>query len=160
MESMNLLLGFLTFLLALFTLVNGLEEYKKDTKRKAQQDTIDAYIRLQKEVLSQISKLRPKEVKLFCNNTTCEQYKIFTEYLIEIECFCIGLEEGIYDKEVFFSLAKDYFNNKKGAIRPKMEIMIEKKKNLYHNADQYFKNLESIWSQMDAGLGAVGDKTR
>ena len=101
--------------------------YRRDVERKAQQDTIEAYTQLQKEVLSNISRLKPSEVRSFSEKRTSAEYKQFTEYLMAVECFCIGLEKGIYDFDVFFSLARDYFDDEKGPIRPTIQPMLSVK---------------------------------
>ncbi len=64
-----------------------------------------------------------------------------------IECFCIGLEMKIYDYKVFNALAQDYFNDKKGAIRPTLEPMITQKIN--QNNKNYYPALKRTWDKMD-----------
>ena len=127
METANLLISLMTTIFTIIPIIFAVYTYHKDTKRKAQQDTIEAYVRLQRDVLSQISRLKPSEVRKFSHDRISDNYKQFTEYLMEIECFCIGLEQGIYDFDVFFALARDYFDDKKGPIRPTIQPMLDVK---------------------------------
>ena len=64
-----------------------------------------------------------------------------------IESFCIGLDKKIYDFDVFYDLARDYFNDKKGPIRPTIEPMLEGKRNQHDR--NYYQTLEKIWKKMD-----------
>ena len=128
------------------TIIVAVITYVRDTKRKAQQDTIEAYNQLQDEVLLKISRLTPTEVREFSARKKSEEYKQFTEYLMKIECFCIGLEKKIYDFDVFYALTRDYFNGERGAIRPTILPMLEEKKKSGKN---YYPALERIWKKMD-----------
>ncbi len=123
--------------------------YKKDTRRKAKQDTIEAYTRLNKDVLFPISNTDKKTVREYAENPRSEGYKKFTTYLMEIESFCIGLENKIYDFGVFYQLANHYFNSEQGVIQPRLMIILEAKKGDGADLFQYHKALGSIWKKMD-----------
>lgn len=145
---MALAINIITMFATVIPIIIAVVTYIRDTKRKAQQDTIEAYNVLQKEVLSKISRLTPSEVREFAGNNRSEKYKQMTEYLMAIECFCIGIEKKIYDFDVFYTLTKDYFNNKRGAIRPTIEPMKEEK--IKRLADIIiYPSLERIWQKMD-----------
>ena len=145
---MDKILNIATMLTAIVSIVVAVITYIRDTKRKAQQDTFEAYQRLQNDVLSKINRLTPSEVREFSTRSRSEEYKQMTEYLMTIECFCIGLKKRIYDFEVFYSLTQGYFNDKKrGSIRPTIEPMIEEKTKRFGR--NFYPNLESIWNMMD-----------
>ena len=142
-----MIINIITMLATVIPIIFAAVTYYRDTKRKAQQDTIEAYNLLQKDVLCHISRLTPSEVREFANKNRSEEYKQMTEYLMAIECFCIGIEKRIYDFDIFYALTKDYFNNQRGAIRPTIEPMLEEK--LKQTGRNYYPSLERIWKRMD-----------
>ena len=144
---MDQTISIITMLATVVPVVIAFATYIRDTKRKAQQDTIEAYNALQNNVLSKINRLTPTEVCKCCKKTRSDEYKQITEYLISIESFCIGLDKNIYDFDVFYDLARDYFNDKKGSIRPTIEPMLEEKRK--RNNQNYHQTLERIWQKMD-----------
>ena len=147
MEQVNVI-DIITILVMVTPIIIAVFRYFKDIKRKAQQDTLETYQQLQKDVLSKISRLTPSQMHEFSNNNKSEEYKQVTEYLMTIECFCIGLRKEIYDFDVFFALTHDYFNNKRGPIKPTIEPMLDNK--LKRNGKNYYPSLKRIWERMDA----------
>ena len=146
MEIASFVTDIVTAVFTIIPIIFGVFTYHKDVKRKAQQDTIEAYQQLQKDVLSNISKMKPKDVRCFAEKRTSEEYKQFTEYLMALECFCIGLEKGIYDFDVFFSLARDYFDSEKGPIRATIQPILEVRN---QGSNRYYQSLERIWERME-----------
>ena len=142
----SLIIDIITAIFTVIPILFAVYTYHKDVERKAQQDTIEAYQHLQTDVLSHISRLKPSEVESFANKRTSEEYKQFTEYLMAIECFCIGLEQRIYDFDVFYSLARDYFDDEKGPIRPTIKPILEVKNRGKH---KYYQSLERVWTRME-----------
>lgn len=157
MALASLITDIITAIFTVIPILFAVYTYRKDVKRKAQQDTIEAYQQLQKEALSHISRLKPSEVRSFADKRTSEEYKQFTEYLMAIECFCIGLDQGIYDFDVFFSLARDYFDDEKGPIRPTIRPMLEVKN---RGKNKYYQSLEKIWNRMEERKTQIKQMTK
>ena len=124
-----------------------------EDKRKAQQATIEAYQELQSKVLIQIDAISSGDVEAFLTKKGDASYKNFRNLLMQVDCFCVGLNEGIYDFEVFYNLAKNYFNSKKGTLRPPMEKFMDYLCEKYHameKPNRYYENIYEIWERMDA----------
>ena len=144
---MDQIISFITMIGGLISITLALCIYIRDTRRKAKQDTIEAYNVLQNDVLSKINRLTPSEVRKHSKNSRSEEYKQITEYLMAVECFCIGLDKNIYDFNVFYDLTKDYFNDKTGSIRPTLEPMMEEK--IKQHGKNYYPTLKKTWDKMD-----------
>ena len=73
-------------------------------KRDRKQATLEAYNRLQAEVFDHLNTYRPAEICDICTDKKSEEYKVISGYLARIEHFCVGINQGIYDKNTFFAL--------------------------------------------------------
>ncbi len=120
--------------------------YFRDSKRKAKQDTLEAYSRLQRETLSEINKWLPSEIKKATEDKTSDAYKELSGYLAEIERFCCGINEGIYDFDTFYHLSHGYFDSDKGLLKPRLMPLLEVK--LANARDDYFGNIHRVWERM------------
>ena len=123
------------------------ERRQLEDKRKAQQATIEAYQQLQNNVLIQIDAISSGEVEAFLSKSSDPAYKDFRNLLMQVDCFCVGINEGIYDFDVFYDLAKNYFNSKKGTLRPPMEKFMDHLCAKYHS--RYYQNIYTTWERMD-----------
>ena len=124
---------------------------KQEDKRKAQQATIEAFQSLQNNVLFVIDMKKPSDVAKCTEDPRSDGYKEFRNLLMQVDCFCVGLNEGIYDFEVFFEWAKDYFNSPRGSLRPTMERYLEKVNAGKQPGSRYFENIYKVWDRMDRG---------
>lgn len=145
-ELGNLIINTIIAVGTVAPIIVGVVTYYRDRKRKAQQDTIEAFQDLQNGTLSKINRLTPTEVEAHAYESHSEEYKTYTDYLMSIECFCSGLKKKIYDFDVFYSVARDYFDDHKGPIRPKVEIMVEARRK--YN-DEYYSSLRWVWNEME-----------
>ena len=68
-------ISIITMLATIIPIFIAFVTYVRDTKRKAQQDTIEAYNILQKDVLSKINRLTPSEVRKYSEKTRSDEYK-------------------------------------------------------------------------------------
>ena len=127
---------------AVAAVIVGIITYTKDIRRKKKQDTLEAYSRLQREVIFDIVTMEKKDIQEACKHKVSAEYKKLTQQLIEIEMFCSGLENNIYDFDVFFDTAQDYFDNPKSVLRPRLEIVLATKD------ERYQKNLYAVWDKM------------
>ena len=148
----------LSIIVAILTYAGGLRQKKEEDERRAQEDrrraqedkrkaeqaTIEAYRWLMDSVLSEIDILTPGEVVSFVNETKSEEYKHFRKLLMHIDCFCIGLNEGIYDFDVFYELAKDYFDSERGSIKPTIMAFMDVK----NKERKYYRNTFQVWERM------------
>ena len=131
---------------------------EQEDKRKAQQATIEAYQELQKNVLIRIDEITEGDVKGFMDNTSSPDYKNFRNLLIQVDCFCVGINKGIYDFDVFYDLAKNYFNSMTGTLRPPMKTFMNYVCEKYHSKgkpNRYYENIYETWERMDEKKAAL-----
>ena len=121
--------------------------YYRDSKRKAKQDTLEAYCELQRETLLKINIWLPLEIKKATEDKRSSGYKELSGYLAEIERFCVGINEGIYDFDTFYKLSHGYFDSDKGMLKPRLLPLLEVK--LENAKEDYFENLHKVWERME-----------
>ena len=106
-------------------------------RRDRKQATLEAFNRLQTEVFDFLNMYTPSEIAKICENTRSADYKTISAYLARIEHFCVGLNQGIYDKETFFALAHGYFDGQ--MLQKRIKPIIDKK-NQRNNTGELFYN--------------------
>lgn len=92
--------------------------------RDRKQATLEAYNRLQEQVLDHLNVYMPKQIAEIAKNTRSEEYKQISAYVARIEHFCVGVNQKICDRNVVYELAQGYLD---GTIKSRIEPMIEKK---------------------------------
>ena len=127
----------------------GVYTYHRDAKRKAKQDTLEAYERLQAGALSKINLWLPSEIRKATEDKKSNGYKELSGYLAEIERFCVGINERIYDFDTFYKLSHGYFDSDKGMLKPRLLPLLETK--LENAKEDYFENLHKVWERMEKG---------
>lgn len=104
--------------IAIAALVNPAKQYKNNSIRKKNEDTINAYEKLQCEVFSELNKLlnkyRDKNQKVcpgkldYCS----DDWEAFTSLLTHIDIFSAGVNSGIYNIEIVKSIGGKYLINR------------------------------------------------
>ena len=120
--------------------------YYFDNRRTRKQLTISAYNQLQETTLNKINLLLPSEIKDIVQDKTSEEYKELGTYLANIENFCLGINEKIYDFDIFFKLSHGYFDSERGILMPRLLPIIESKS--VNSSEDYFQNLHIVWKRM------------
>ena len=116
-------------------------------KRDRKQATLEAYNRLQAEVFDKLNMYKPSEICDFCADNRSEQYKQISGYLARIEHFCVGLNQGIYDKSTFYALAHGYFDGHQ--LRKRIEPVIENKNSSMNSKELFYNDTLSVLAWMD-----------
>lgn len=106
---------------------------------------------MQRENLSKLNKWLPSEVRKAAEDRTCVGYKELSGYLAEVELFCVGINEGIYDFETFYKLAHGYFDDSRGMLKNRLIPLLEIK--LQDSKEDYFANLHEVWKKMEKKRG-------
>lgn len=140
---MEFLIACISVLLAFASVVYSVVTYKTTVLHDRKQATLDAYNRLQCEVFDRLNSLPPLEIEEICKDTKSEEYKELSGYIARIEHFCIGVNEKIYDKDVFYKLAHGYFDGPI-LLRRIIPILDSKK-----NANKYYANIYDLLEWMD-----------
>lgn len=65
--------------------------------RDRKQATLEAYNRLQEQVLDHLNVYMSKQIAEIAKNTRSEEYKQISAYVARIEYFCVGINQKIYD---------------------------------------------------------------
>ena len=101
-----------------------------DKKKTRQLATMDAFEVLQKEALTVLNHADLKDLREAKKGS--DDYRTYGEALARIEHFCVGLNEKVYDKGIFYQIAHNYFD--RGTLRDRMDILMDKKgKEHYEN---------------------------
>lgn len=124
----------------------GVYIYSQDSKRTSQQATLEAYTELQHSVLSKINHWKPSEIKKATEDRQSDAYKELSLYLAEIERFCVGINENIYDFDTFYKLSHGYFDSERGLLKPRLLPLLEAKSD--NAKEDYFTNLHKVWERM------------
>lgn len=116
-------------------------------RRDRKQATLEAYNRLQTEVFDNLNTYRPDEIRNICSDNKSADYKKVSGYLVRIEHFCVGLNQGIYDKNTFYALSHGYFDGHQ--IRKRIEPVIENKNSSKNSKEQFYNDTLSVLRWME-----------
>ena len=107
----------------------------------------NSYNRLQAEVFDNLNTYRPDEIRNICADNKSADYKKVSGYLARIEHFCVGLNQGIYDKITFYALSHGYFDGHQ--IRKRIEPVIESKNSSKNSKEQFYDDTLSVLRWME-----------
>ena len=93
--------------------------------RDRKQATLDAYNQHQEQALDHLNYYMPAQIA-------------------EIEHFCVGVNQKIYDSKTVYELAHGYLD---GGIKNRIEPIIEKKNKSGHD---YYANIHQVYDWMEA----------
>lgn len=116
-------------------------------RRDRKQATLEAYNRLQNEVFDRLNTYLPAQIREISLDTKSEDYKKISGYLARIEHFCVGINERIYDRNVFYSLAHGYFDGNQ--LRKRIEPIIETKNKSRRTNELFYNDILSVLQWMD-----------
>jgi hypothetical protein len=108
---------------------------------------LEAFNRLQGEVFDKLNTYKPAQICEICSDRKSEQYKTISGLLARIEHFCVGLNQGIYDKGTFYALAHGYFDGHQ--IRKRIEPIIESKNTNANSTEQFYDDTLSVLKWME-----------
>ena len=133
--------------LGLCAAIFGVYTYFNDRKRNRKKDTLESYDVLQKETFNQLNTWFPSEIKQFVEDKKSNEYKELSGYLANIDRFCIGINEGIYDFDTFYELSHGYFDDDRGLLKPRIIPLLESK--IGYSKENYFNNIYDVWNKME-----------
>ena len=117
--------------------------FRWTAERDRKQATLEAYNRLQEQVLDHLNHYMPKDIEEIAKNVRSEEYKKISAYIARIEHFCVGVNQKIYDRAVVYELAHGYLD---GAIKSRITPLIEKKNRSGHD---YYANIHGVYAWME-----------
>ncbi len=119
--------------------------YLLDRKRTNKAATLEAYAHLQDFVFDELNHWMPKEIEEAMEDPRSDAAKTLSSYLARIELFCTGLNNHIYDFNVFYSVAHRYFDE--GTMHNRIIAIIEAKSENSEKDD--FANIHEVWKKMN-----------
>ena len=141
METVDIL----TLAMAAAALLVSIYTYIKSVNHDRKRDTLDAYNTLQEQALDNINNYTGLELKNCLESGNKELERSFGKWLARIEHFCVGVNEGIYDKKTVYELAHGYLDLN---IWYKLQPLINKKQS--GKAEAYYTNFEKVVRWMKA----------
>ena len=145
-EIFSTLLGIFAAMVGMLSVAFGVVTYFRDGRRKTCMETMEAYKRLQDEVLSKLNPWEREQIEYAVETADNIGYDELNVCLAKIEHFCVGLNRGVYDFETFYQIAHGYFDSWKG-LKLKLEPLLEKK--LAEADEDYYNNLHRVWERME-----------
>ncbi len=124
----------------ILTVINFFISRRHDRK----QATLDAFNTLQEQALDVLNGYTKKQLQELKRSNQDEDYRRVSSCLARVEHFCVGINQGIYDKDVLWELAGPYIV----AIFHKLEPMIEKKQ-IGHSEQRFYANFEKVAAYME-----------
>lgn len=117
--------------------------FRWTAERDRKQATLEAYNRLQEQVLDHLNHYMPKDIEEIAKNVRSEEYKKISAYIARIEHFCVGVNQKIYDHAVVYELAHGYLD---GSIKSRITPLIGKKNRSGHD---YYANIHGVYAWME-----------
>lgn len=142
-KYMDIALSVAAFAISLFSAGFTLYTFIWTKVRDRKQATLEAYNRLQEQVLDHLNVYMPKQIAEIAKNVRSEEYKQMSAYVARIEHFCVGINQKIYDRNVVYELAKGYLD---GMVKNRIEPIIVKKNRFGHD---YYTNIHQFYDWME-----------
>ena len=144
---METILSIIAIVLSVISGGFSLYSFVWTARRDRKQATLEAYNRLQTEVFDNLNTYRPDEIRNICVDNKSADYKKVSGYLARIEHFCVGLNQGIYDKNTFYALSHGYFDGHQ--IRKRIEPVIESKNSSKNSKELFYDDTLSVLRWME-----------
>lgn len=140
------LFGVFASFVGVLSIAFGVVTYFRDGKRKTCVETMEAYKKLQDEVLTRLNVWNRGQIEDAVETADSIGYDELNVCLAKIEHFCVGINRGVYDFETFYQLAHGYFDSPAG-LKLKLEPLLELK--LEEAEEDYYNNLHKVWKRME-----------
>ena len=147
MENIAIIVSIVSMAAAFASAIIAIATWLCTIRRDRKQATLEVYNRLQSEVFDAINTYTPAEITDICGDRKSAEYKTLSGYLARIEHFCVGLNEKIYDLDVFYAMAHGYFDGY--MLRNRIKPLIESKHCGKGGTEIFYTNIISVWDWMD-----------
>ena len=146
---LTIIAAWIAALAAAFSLLWSVITQKKIQENEIKRATIDAFNRLQSEVLDKLALMDRKNAEIIVeereNNEDCRQaYYDYKTLVARLEHFAVGINQGVYDLDVVDKLAGEHLV----FLLPKIEPIIEAANDHVH-ADKYYQNYTWLIEQLE-----------
>ena len=147
MEIISLIIALVSVVVAVASVIFSVITYNRTVKHDRKQATLEAYNRLQAEVFDNFNKYTPAQIRSICDEPTSPEYKTISGYLARIEHFCIGVNEKIYDEDIFYAMAHGYFDGHQ--LKKRIEPLLEAKNKSNDSQQLFYVNIFAVLDWME-----------
>lgn len=144
MEDISLIISVVSAVISIVAIAVSVWIYFATVIHDRKEATLEAFNRLQSEVLDNINLLTKSQISELSRNTHSEKYKEVSSYLARIEHFCVGINTHIYDLNIVKRMAGKYFIG----LYDKCLPMIEKKRNI-NKTDKHYNEFQSTVEKLE-----------
>lgn len=144
---METIIAVISIIIAIASVVFSIFTYYQNVIHDRKQATLEAYNRLQSEVFDMLNIYTPTEIRNICEDTKSNEYKILSGYLARIEHFCVGINEKIYDKNIFYTMAHGYFDG--FLLKNRIDPLLESKNSGKTGTEIYYLNIYAVMHWME-----------
>ena len=144
---METVISIIAIVLSVISGIFALLTFLWTNRRDRKQATLEAYNRLQTDVFDNLNTYAPAEIKDICIDVKSAEYKMLSGYLARIEHFCVGINEKIYDKDTFYSLAHGYFDGNQ--LRKRIEPLLDSKNQSNNTKELFYIHTISVLMWME-----------
>lgn len=141
---MEIVLSIAAIIISVVSGIFSLYAFIWTTRRDRKQATLDAFHTLQDEVFDKLNLIKPSEIKEIAKQPTSEKYKLLSGYIARLEHFCVGINTGIYDKNIVYQLAHGYLDS--NTILNRIRPIIDKKNR--SGERDYYENIHTVLQWM------------
>ena len=135
----ELIISIIAVVISVFSFITTVITNILGNRREKRQATLEAYNRLQHEVLDVINTYSKEQIQEIAKDPHQNDYKKISALLARCQHFAVGIKQKIYDKKTLKLLGNCYFDK----IYDKLLPLIIKKRRLAHN-DCLYKELEEV----------------
>ena len=146
MEIISLIIALISVIVAVVSVVFSVITYNRTVKHDRKQATLEAYNRLQSEVFDNLNRYTPAQIRNICEEPTSPEYKTISGHLARIEHFCVGVNERIYDEDIFYAMAHGYFDGYQ--LKKRIEPLLEAKNKSNNTQQLYYVNILAVLDWM------------
>ena len=146
METISLIIAIVSVVVAVISIVFSVVNFNRTVKHDRKKSTLEAYNRLQREVFDNLNRYTPSQIRSICEDPKSAEYKTISGYLARIEHFCVGVNEKIYDEDIFYAIAHGYFDGHQ--IKKRIEPLLESKNRDSGSQELYYKNIRTVLERM------------
>lgn len=122
--------------------------YQEGIDHNRKKDTLEAFNTLQCQALDKLneySNAKIREIAEYKGNQDEEfliQYREISGYIARIEHFCVGVVNKVYDTEIVYQLAHNYFDK---GLRHRIQPMLDKKN---ANGQKNYEYTEKVFEML------------
>jgi len=129
----------ISLLIALAALTISIFTYRQNVIHNRRINTLNAFNVLQEQVLDSLYRYTATEIIEISQHPKAERYKEISVFLARVEHFCVGVNTGVYDKDMVRSLAGKHLVELFKKLRP----VIDKKRAIGKD-ELMFRNFEMV----------------